>query len=545
MLYPIQVATEIFPPLGPVSDVATIQVRLDPKPDHCPVAVQLPMGIRDATLFRIDPNDVSSVVAGARKRVVPKLHPICPRKLARFRHFVGRWIKQNLTPLASDTDVSREAWLEKMHGKYPAYRIEELRQIDLPNGCLPSKYWKVRGFTKDEAYSEVKHMRMINPRSDESKCFAGPIFSLIENEVFKKHWFIKKVPNIDRPNYIMEHVFAPGAKYAATDYSSFEASFSAELMESCEMQLYKYMSQHLDGGKKWYDTIHAMMCGMQDIRYKGTRIKTVASRMSGEMCTSLGNGFTNLMLMLFAGAECGLGKLFGVFEGDDGLFRFSTGRFPTSKFFQELGFSVKMEIHETLNTASFCGMVFDPEDKINVTDPVKSCVNLTWAPKNYIGAKTEKLRGLVKDKAVCYAHQYPGCPIVSKLAIKISELYKNVDDGWVRESRGYNLWNVAISNSAHSTDIPVVEPSLAARKLMEQKYGISVQSQLAIEQKIENLRADEHLESLEWVPLNYHECFANYTNPWVDRMTKQPILAKYYDRKPFDITGPRVNIEQK
>ncbi len=80
--------------------------------------------------------------------------------------------------------------------------------------------------------------------------------------------------------------------------------------------------------------------------------------MSGEMNTSLGNGFSNLMFMLYAceiqGIECD-----GIVEGDDGAFALSLK--PGQKFdesiFAEMGLTIKLEKHTDLMSMSFCGIL--------------------------------------------------------------------------------------------------------------------------------------------------------------------------------------------
>jgi hypothetical protein len=310
------------------------------------------------------------MLAGVRKRFGMKPPTPSRHELRKFRRFVRKWLRKNLRPLAHGLDTSVEAWLETTD--YTAARKQEL--LDAWKACCEAggihakkRYTAITGFMKDEFYTEPKQARGINARADESKCRFGPIFKLIEKVVFARPEFIKKITVADRPQYIMDRLYRVGARYIATDYSSFEALFTREIMESCEFQLYEYMTTKLHGGKEWYEDVVKVLGGTNECRYKFFTVFLPATRMSGEMCTSLGNGFSNLMFMLYVCKQRGCRNVAGVVEGDDGLFVF-VGKAPRSEDFAKLGLIIKAEYHDQLETASFCGLVFDTDDRNNVTD---------------------------------------------------------------------------------------------------------------------------------------------------------------------------------
>ena len=174
------------------------------------------------------------------------------------------------------------------------------------------------------------------------------------------------MPVPDRPQHIIDKLWLPGSSYVATDYTAYESHFVAELMEAIEFVLYEHMTQHLKEGPRFMELMRGVLAGKRKAQFKYFDVEVNATRMSGEMNTSLGNGFANLMLFEFAchkvGSEC-----VGVVEGDDGLFRVN-GPIPPSNLFESLGFTIKAVTHERLETASFCGMVFDVEDRVNVSD---------------------------------------------------------------------------------------------------------------------------------------------------------------------------------
>lgn len=96
--------------------------------------------------------------------------------------------------------------------------------------------------------------------------------------------------------------------------------------------------------------------------------------MSGDMCTSLGNGISNYLLAKFLVERKG-GQLRGVFEGDDGLF--STTVLLDEKDYEKLGFTIKIERVDDPTRASFCGMIYTKSGEV-VRDPRKVFQNFGW-----------------------------------------------------------------------------------------------------------------------------------------------------------------------
>ena len=496
-----------------------------------PVAVTLPVYLTDIVQPRPDMKHAVSIAAGARKRVVCRLPDLDQKLVLRFKRFVSEWLKQNLTPLAADTDVSAESWLEE--APYPQWRKQELWVVDVEHktGKLPRLFVVCKSFIKDESYPEWKYPRTINPRPDTFKKLTGPIFHRIEQQVFQLKWFIKKVPLVDRPAYIEEFVARLGAEYFATDYSSFEASFSKEVMEACEMQLYEYMSQFVAGGEEWYQMVHEALTGPQELRFRNVVVKTQATRMSGDMCTSLGNGFTNLMLMLFAGHELDLGELRAVFEGDDGLGCFERG-LPSPDFFNGLGFNVKMEKHKVLSEASFCGMIYDPEDLVNITDPCDVLAKLGWAKSSYRGAKRNKLMALLRMKALSIAHQYYGAPIVYPAAQRILHLTRGYNIQGVLESRNLSHWEYMKYSQLQNQEPPPREIPIATRRLMERRYGISVENQLHVEEQISKQVIGPWKLDLE-MPAIWSDCWDLYVDHGSRCFEREPMIAASLGEKPL------------
>lgn len=473
-----------------------------------------------AALPHADPGDSVTMAAGVQKRIGAKLPKPNPVKLRKLRRFVRRWIRKNLKKLSPDCDVSFETWLSKTH--YPEWRKNELREKWL-NMVSIFEHLKVKVHMKDEVYEEYKHARGIYSREDEFKCYVGPIFKLIEEVLYENGHFIKHVPVAERGKYVFNRLYRVGATYFATDYTTFEASFVAEIMEVCEFELYSYMVEDLPTGSDWLSLVTVVLMGINHCVYKHFTFNVPATRMSGEMNTSLANGFTNLMVFLFLAEERNCKDVDGVVEGDDGLF-VVTGDAPTSEDFAEIGFNIKMEQHEELSHASFCGLVFDLNDQIVVTDPISTLVQFGWVNRQYARSGRRTLMTLLRCKSLSFAHQYPGAPIIQSLAkmgLLLTRSYCVTD--FVKRSK-MNGWErdqllAAIKDEKGVID-KLTDPGMATRFLVESKYGVLVEHQLIIEKYLDNKK--------DLSPI---------CHPIIDLYIK-PVWRHYFDNYVSRVNGP-------
>lgn len=460
--------------------------KQEPNPSYRPVQqVSLSCHAEGAALPHPDPTDPESIILGQNKRVCFEPPKMNRKTLRRFKRFVSKWCKKNLVPLSPDTDISIDHWLSLTN--YPEWRKEELRQAwAMVEGQVEARHFIVNGFTKDETYPTYKHLRGINARTDVFKCAVGPIFKAIEQAVFANEWFIKKVPVPDRAKYILRRIYGEGNHYYATDHTSFEGHFSLEFMRVCEFAMYKYMTQHIQDAEHFNFLIENVLGGNNEVVSKFFSYHIRATRMTGEMCTSLGNGFSNLMLVLFVAKESG-SEVIGVVEGDDSLFALSKHVRFKVELFKELGFNIKLEKHENLNTASFCGNVFHLDDLINIKDPVEVLLSFGWTTGRYKAAKDAKLKALLRSKSLSLLYEYSGCPILQSLALyglRVTEGYR-ARVGMVNEYQREKL----ASQMKHMKEfgLPVRETPLATRQLMEDLYSVPVSMQLHIENYLDSL----------------------------------------------------------
>lgn len=467
-------------------------VRPSPEPQkRPPVQVSLGLFWLGVALPQCDPSDGLTMRDGVRKRFAMEPPPIDPTYLREFGQFVDAWLPASgLQPLRPDSDTSLETWLDST--LYPAWRREELArtwQRCQEKGGIHAdpRYMECKSFMKDENYPDYKQARGINARSDEFKCFSGPIFRLIEKEVFKLPYFIKKVSVADRPSYIVEKLRIEGATYVATDYTAFEALFRGGLMMQCEFKLYKYMSQFLPNGGAWYRTVTGVLAGINVCHYKYFTVRLPATRMSGEMCTSLGNGFSNLMFMLFICHKVGCTNVMGVVEGDDGLFRM-IGTPPTTEEFAKLGLVIKADVHHRLETASFCGLVFDVDDLVNVTNPLEVLAGFGWTRSRYARASNRTLIHLLRAKAYSLLYQYPGCPMLQSLGCCVLRNTRNF--GPIKNSlkvamKTASTYERELFSQMDGRPLPLKPVPWNTRLLVETLYGVTVEHQRLFEAELD------------------------------------------------------------
>jgi len=498
------------------------------------VAVSLGCHLKHYALPHVDPKDRDTVAKGIKKRFLscpPKPNPI---KLRALRRFVRKWVRANLDPLNDGDDLSFESWLA--HCSYPAWRKEQLQKVwDEMGGIVTEDDLKVKSFVKDEHYLEWKHARLINARTDAFKCYSGPLFSAIEKRVFSLPYFIKKISMDKRAKYIIDLIYKEGVNYMMTDYTAFETHFTKEMMEAVEFELYSYMTEGTSYHSKMLH-IMSVLSGLNVLQGETFRCLLDATRMSGEMNTSLGNGFSNLMFMLFVLKEKGCTNITGVIEGDDGLFSFY-GPIPTPKDFAELGLTIKLEATEFLNEASFCGMIFDVESFIPIADPFKVLASFGWTKNTYAGSSNKKLLGLLRSKSMNVLFQYQNSPIFQALA----RYGLRVTSGIRAIAETNRYWAIAAKDAMEFYNIKGQEllalpVPMSSRMLMEKKFGLTIAMQIEIENYLDNhdLRTGSSSTWNKVTPIDLE--ILNY---------RLPIIWREY----FDVyhinANPRANLSRK
>lgn len=389
--------------------------------------------------------------------------------------------------------------------KYRGQRKKQLIQLhdsfSLSNttpDVFDRKYTRIKGFIKNEAYGTYKAPRLILSRSDLFKILVGPTIKRIENIVYHlkspkgRLYFIKTIPSNERANYI-RRTFDLGAgftdrpkeklrRYLVTDFKAFESGFSKEFMENCEFLLYEHMVKFLPHCDEFLRYLRVIL-GRNFIRLRFSTFRITARRMSGEMNTSLGNGFSNLMLILYACFSHGITDVEVCVEGDDSLCSY-VGPIIDGQFWSSFGFSIKLIYHHYPSYASFCGQVFNFETLTIIPDPIKILLNLTWMNMKYCNRKPIVHAGLLRARALSILYQYSGCPIVQELAVYALRVSEHAP---IYEDDTLDSFHKQVFHEARCSILPVRIISPVDRALMFQLYGISPTEQIEVEKYLKSL----------------------------------------------------------
>lgn len=342
----------------------------------------------------------------------------------------------------------------------------------------------VKSFPKDESYPSFKQPRAINSRSDAFKALIGPYIKDIEDEMYKNPWFIKHVPVRDRPKYLQDMLGGADGQLVDSDWTSMEAQVKAEIMDACELQMFDYFTQTLPEAPLIQAIFREAKSGQNKCEFKNVTVYVEAKRMSGEMDTSLSNGFLNMMEAKFSARLMG-SRIKGCVEGDDGIFRIN-GLVPPRGILEQLGMDIKMNKVDELSKASFCGCIYTEEDSLIATDPVVAGLDLFWGPGKLSHSSIAKKKTYLRAKALSMAHQYPGCPLLGKLSQWALHHTKGHDVRSLLNQSGMCAYDKDVLREAmkHKYSDLYREPTSAMRLLVQEHYGISVFDQHRIEDSI-------------------------------------------------------------
>lgn len=472
---------------GEFRDFNITAVKMQNSYVRFPECVSLPAVIYGGVYPRPDTQDGLSAVRGLQKRLI---HPR-PKRDQRLVDELVRYAKRvieeewGLVPLTTDDVPSFEEWLRDVNqpGSRKAEYLEAWERMrDRP--YIRPEVSRKKCFVKAEFYETYKYHRIIHSPTDEEKVLQGRFVSAIEKKVFARPEFIKKVPRSEWPNYVSSVFDSPMAFTYGSDYKSFESNFDYYIM-AVELTLARYMLSnflHEDGVQ---DILAAD--GLQKLDSKLFRATVRAKRKSGQMSTSLFNGFGNIIFNGFVLRKlCGATEFRCVVEGDDGLFTHNGNRQPTPEDFEMLGLTIDIALVKSWWEASFCGVVTHPEVLAPLANPMKVLMTVSWASRDYIHASDLTLLNLCKIKGLSYLAQYPGCPVIQEVALWILRVtnFREAEREqllqWYEDQRATTWWDRQRIFELRTMVLP--RPiDLKSREVMESAYGLSVEDQVILE----------------------------------------------------------------
>lgn len=463
-----------------------------------PRAVSLGVHCLQGVLCIPQGNGILNQECGLGYRLCRKMPRPDNKVLRQFRGYVPYMLKRILPEaLPPDTDFTPETWLTKTY--YPLWRCVELLALvpDLPlvlSREFFKRYGMCKAFIKLENYSNgtifewgtYKPPRIISSRTDHVKVAVGPIIKAIEEKVYALRYFIKHVPVPDRPKFIHDHVEADGMRYMSSDYTSFECGFTPQFMAACEFALYKHCLRRCPTQLESIKAFQHQCCGTNRVNLRDVTAYMQARRQSGEMTTSLANGFSNLAITAFLLRDViDIADLRCVVEGDDGLFAIPQqfAKYVSPEQYEKFGFLIKSEWSSTVSEASFCGLVYDVDDLINITNPVDEILSVGWSMGQSIHASDRRLSELLVAKTYSLAYEYSGCPVVYKLARWLARARGLTFDFSIMKGREWSNWEREkigrmCDDERNIENMLKREPTIKSRLLMEKIYGVTVAEQL-------------------------------------------------------------------
>lgn len=440
----------------------------------------------------IYPQCVSHVVSNWKRGVCKRVAHAQPTPNYRIREdffeFVDGIIK--LLPVAEYVPVDRllDDWLNNSNYNLKRRNLlrRKFKEFDLIH---PHRWLKCKSFIKEEFYEEVKEPRIINSRTDWFKAKIGPYIHLVEKYVYDEH-FIKHMLPADVAKR-MEEIAEGYDLFYETDYSSFEGSFEFEFMQRVEYRMMRHVLQNFPEACYILDLVYnapnrIIFQRMYSAQFKG-------SRMSGDMWTSLANGFTNYCLIKFYLHK---NEAFGNFlvEGDDGFI--ACNKELDVSYAQALGFKLKIEVKRDHNSVQFCGLrvhdgilvpdIYKTLFKFGATQDVKMIKHFKKIGTNPKHAR--EFNNWFYSKAMSLLATGAGVPIVQEVALHV---LNNVDGRL--DYKYVDWWEKTFFNLSGLKPKPI---TISMREYVAREFNIPIKKQLKIEAEIRSCESQAYIIDL-------------------------------------------------
>jgi len=447
-------------------------------------------------------------------------------------------VRRLFSPL--DDLLTFEEWLStrpynehrKNESRAARSKVGELESVDLVNirgkarRELLKKVRKIQSFVKTEFRNgcftdddEFKEPRGIHAACDLYKARVGPAVGSMEGVVYKLQWLIKHDNPLDK--LLKMEGLDHNAKFIlSTDYTKFENSFKREIQDACEFQLYKHLLARHPNEFAWLQ----LQSSDFTAKYKHVLASSTAVRMSGEMTTSLGNSFSNLMLMMFALYKVGADhmKISGVFEGDDGLT--CTDVMPDTSVWNDLGFIVKLKVEESVQSASFCGHVYDRCERVLVADPLYHLAKAGYTTKA-VSAGKETRDKLTAASGFALLASYASNPILGKLGERMLRSTPTTERqylAWFAHSALFDSYERA--NMRQALKHHAIDPSPRSRAIVATVFGVPVDVQLLIEREIDSGSGPIDSEQIRMIYTMFRPRWVKWGSTYSDELQQHSVV---------------------
>lgn len=458
------------------------------------MAVSLGIHVHGAVSFWPDTTNGDGAILGVMKRIATEMPETESALFLEFESFCINFIERHLKCciIPSDADLSVEKWLEGT--SYPAFRKAMLLSISQEYVGLKIKDFVVDSHCKYESYNEPKMFRGIYSRSDKFKTEFGPICAFIGKIFFNLVWFVKYLDSDQKRDRMKELFDTDLVKVFSNDFTSFEATFTKLLMQ-IECYFLLFCCQNLPNVEVIRVWLERIKLGKNFLKFKAFVCELEAKRYSGEMDTSLGNSFFNLMFVCFLLHKSGHPERFYVrdfppqIEGDDCLGAFIHPL--DGDLLLRLGAKAKLEFFDSFSEASFCGMVFTGSSNNIVRDPIPCILDFGYVHYRYLNMSNKTRLALIRAKGLSLLYMYPGCPILRSLALFALRITCDISDKFAvsraikGELNSYKRDMYTQMLSYKFSDKLSGSVDISSRLLVESKFRVPVFAQLEIERYLD------------------------------------------------------------
>jgi hypothetical protein len=486
-----------MPDLRPLDPGAKLK-RWKPRiKNRIPSAEKMGLTVSACVPPKLDTQHTETLFAGCQHRQACTVPPVTAtlKEQKELRRFVFLFLKKFVSQLKPEDVESYEVWAQRQKDDRDSLdRANKEQEKYLPGQKLPERFTDAACFGKDEHYPEVKPARGIAGRSLHIKCRYGRFMAALDRVLGKLKFLVKGL-NASEIRGRMLEMFRTTDEFAENDFSSFEASITTKIIRLCECQLFRHVFQHVMP-KELVDEICNDAAGKHVFRYKGFSVTIAGRRRSGDLWTSSGNAFTNLMLICFCLWKMGItfDQMRVLVEGDDsivqikdietycGLFERISGAF---------GFRSKVCTSPMLATTSFLQKRTTPDGRYELKDWRKILATFGWSKQKHVGMSRAKLLVLFRARSYSLAYQFPRHPILYALAKSCLRLTAGVKlpMEWLRKQLDLYEFEVLERSVSFFRDDRLFEgddmcppPDLAVRSWYALCFATPVNVQLYLEQ---------------------------------------------------------------
>ena len=485
-----------------------IKNTVDHTHERMPMAILTWHRIANLTRPMIDRFDLYSGALGAQHRVTPYMPDV--RNPGEYQAFARKVFQKFLNPLEWDEIIEFELYLA-MCNKPESWKQDkrEAHRDRRKNFDVEAFYRTNSSFIKDEDYDTWKHARTINGTS--KKGFRNDHLSWISRLVKScEKQIYDKLPGLVKgmtPAQRMEAMKELGDFFPKTicDYSSYEASFKRKKMECVQFELYRFMFSKMPDQEAILKGIRHVIGGKNKLDFKHFTWWANARKMSGESDTALSNAIDNWVTWLYIlhkqGVDMDVACRLIFFSVDYNASNLEGHKVEVSDF-ESCGLKAKLETGLDIEQTGFCQLYFTlPPTGVICADPWKKLLKFSKIPVRYARASDRVLNSLLRAQAMSMLYLHHGAPVVQALARRLLYLTRSVnvrDDHWdqvlhyhdQKEAIKKMNWRDHVEQAVDDAD----------RVLVERQFGMTIEMQLYIEEKLDSWEGGLLHLPVDWFP---------------------------------------------